>query len=95
MAGDVPYPTGYEAVRPWLKHVHFKDAEVDSQGNRRFAMHGQIDWAGQIRALADDGYDGYISIETHLRPKVSVARQELDMLRRLIEQSSLPSGGGV
>jgi sugar phosphate isomerase/epimerase len=87
MAGDTPYPDGYQAVRPWVRHVHFKDAEVDAQGQRRYAWPGQIDWAGQVQALARDGYEGYISIETHLRPKVKVAREELALLRRLIEQA--------
>ena len=87
MAGDTPYPDGYQAVRHLVKHVHFKDAEMDDRGNRQYVVHGQIDWAGQIKALASDGYEGYISIETHLRPKVQVARTELDLLRRLIEQA--------
>ncbi len=85
MAGDISYPDGYQAIRPWVRHIHFKDAEVDSQGRRRYALHGQIDWAGQIQALACDGYDGYISIETHLRPKVQAAREELARVRQLIE----------
>jgi sugar phosphate isomerase/epimerase len=90
MAGDSPYPDGYQAVQPWVRHVHFKDAEVDSQGQRRYVQYGQIDWAGQIQALALAGYEGYISVETHLRPKVKVAREELTLLRRLIEQAALP-----
>jgi sugar phosphate isomerase/epimerase len=89
MAGDMPYPDGYEAVRPWVKHVHFKDAEVDSQGRRRYTFQGQIDWAGQIQALARDGYKGYISLEPHLRPKVKVAREELALLRHLIQQAKV------
>jgi len=87
MAGDTPYPDGYQAVRHLVKHVHFKDAEIDDRGNRRYAVHGQIDWAGQIKALVSDGYKGHISVETHLRPKVKVAQTELDLLRRLIEQA--------
>ena len=89
MAGDTPYPNGYEAVKHLVRHVHFKDAEMDSQGNRRYTVHGQIDWAGQIKALMDDDYQGYISIETHLRPKVDVARQELALLRRLTERAAM------
>jgi sugar phosphate isomerase/epimerase len=89
MAGDIPYPDGYQAVRHWVKHVHFKDAEMDPHGQRRYAVLGQIDWAGQIQALADDDYQGYISVETHMRPKVKVARDELDRLRQLLEQATL------
>ena len=88
MAGDTPYPNGYEAVRHLVRHVHFKDAEVDSRGKRRYVVHGHIDWANQIKALVHDGYQGYISVETHLRPKVAVAKKELEMLRRLIEQAT-------
>lgn len=88
MAGETPYPDGYHAVRPWVKHVHFKDAELDSQAQRRYVLRGQIDWAGQIKALAADGYAGYISIETHLRPKVKAAREEVEIVRRLIKQAA-------
>lgn len=84
MAGDTPYPDGYQAVKPWVRHVHFKDAEIDQHGQRRYALHGQIDWAGQIQALARDGYTGYISVETHLRPKVKIACEEVAMLRQLV-----------
>lgn len=87
MAGDTPYPDGYEVVRPWVRHVHFKDAEIDSQGQRRYAVNGQIDWTGQIQALARDGYNGYISVESHMRPKVKVAQEELARLRQLIKQA--------
>jgi sugar phosphate isomerase/epimerase len=88
MAGDTPYPGGYQAVQSWVRHVHFKDAEVDRSGRRQFVLHGQIDWAGQIQALVVDGYEGYVSIETHLRPKVKVAREELTILRQLIGQAT-------
>lgn len=89
MAGDTPYPDGYQAVKSWVRHVHFKDAEIDRHGQRRYALHGQIDWAGQVQALARDSYTGYISVETHLRPKVQVARTELALLRQLIEATEV------
>jgi sugar phosphate isomerase/epimerase len=85
MAGDVPFPNGYQAVRPWVRHVHFKDAEIDDAGRRRYTLPGQIDWAGQIAALARDNYQGYISIETHLRPKVKMAWEGLVLLRQLVQ----------
>jgi sugar phosphate isomerase/epimerase len=87
-AGDCPYPDGYSAVRGLVRHVHFKDACRDPEsGEFRYTLDGQIDWAGQIMALASDGYSGFISIETHLRPKVDAARLSLKRLKRLIELS--------
>lgn len=65
--GEVPYPDGYEALdKSRLWHLHAKGAECDAgfQNCREtFADQGQIDLAGQFRALARDGYDGTISLE--------------------------------
>jgi len=83
-AGEEPYPVGYAAVRGLVQHVHFKDAHRDLLGQPQCVIEGQIDWDGQIRALFDDGYAGYISIETHVRPKVAAAHVELERLRGMI-----------
>jgi sugar phosphate isomerase/epimerase len=83
-ADDEPYPRGYQAVRGLLRHVHFKDARRGPDGALSYVAEGQAGWPDQIRALAADGYDGFISIETHLRPKVFAARAALERLRRLI-----------
>jgi sugar phosphate isomerase/epimerase len=83
-AGDEPFPAGYHAVRDLVRHVHFKDARRNADGTAAYVAKGEIDWAGQMRALAADGYDGFISVETHLRPKVGSARELLDRLRGLI-----------
>lgn len=84
-ACDQPYPHGYEEVRGLIRHVHFKDARREQLGEACYAVDGEIDWAGQLRALALDGYDGWISIETHMRPKVSAARTSLERLRSLLD----------
>ncbi len=83
-AGDTPFPTGYEFVRGLIRHVHFKDASRDASGVPYYTVRGEIDWAGQICALARDSYDGCISIETHERPKVAKARASLEYLRELL-----------
>ncbi|MBI3910947.1 MAG: sugar phosphate isomerase/epimerase [Armatimonadetes bacterium] len=70
MLGEIPYPNGYGAVRPYLQHVHVKDAIRDADGQRRWTIvgEGDIDYAGQFAALARDGYAGYVSLETHYQP---------------------------
>lgn len=88
-AGDTPFPTGYEAVKGIVEHVHFKDARRLPDGSAEFVIDGQIDWQGQISALVKDGYDGFISIETHQRPKIAAARASFERLKALIE-----AGGG-
>ncbi|MFV2043971.1 MAG: sugar phosphate isomerase/epimerase family protein [Anaerolineales bacterium] len=85
VAGDTPYPDGYSALRQHVRHVHFKDVKLDARGAYTYVLEGDIDWAGQIRALADDGYSGHISVETHMGPKISSAREMTRRLKQLIE----------
>lgn len=84
-AGDRPFPDGYRAVRGLVGHVHFKDARRLPDGSMEQAVEGEIDWAGQLRALAADGYTGFISVETHMRPKIASGRASLQRLRSLLQ----------
>ena len=83
-AGDKPFPEGYKKVRGLVRHVHFKDAVRGENGLVQQVVEGQIDWAGQIRALHEDGYAGFISVETHMRPKVQSGRASVQRLLALI-----------
>lgn len=84
---DRPYPDGYLEVKDHIRHVHYKDAGiVDIQsGQRGFVYDGAVDWQGQIGALLNDGYRGYMSIETHVKPKVEMAKCSLDRVRNWME----------
>lgn len=68
--GD-PYPSGYEAVRPHIVHVHIKDAEVvdESAGLTAWKCvgEGQVDYVPFFRTLAEDGYEGILCMEPHWR----------------------------
>ena len=72
--GETPFPDGYEAVKPYITHVHVKDARmVDTSDHGKQAEwcvmgEGAIDYAGQFAALKRDGYKGWISLETHYKP---------------------------
>ncbi|NLF66333.1 MAG: sugar phosphate isomerase/epimerase [Chloroflexi bacterium] len=83
-AGDHPYPDGYEAAQPYVRHVHFKDVRRLDDGSCRYAVDGEIDWRGQIAALRAGGYDGFISVETHMEPKVAAARRVTQRLQQLL-----------
>lgn len=83
---DRPYPDGYRAVRDLIRHVHYKDAATHPEtGQRGFVYDGVVDWRGQIKALLQDGYQGYLSIETHVRPKVEMARRSIERVRSYME----------
>lgn len=89
--GDVPYPAGYEAVRRFVRNVHFKDVIRHADGSWEIAAQGQVDWPGQIAALAADGYDGAIALEPHLSPSVAATRSALERLSNLLDAQKLPS----
>ena len=66
------YPVGYEAVRDRIVHVHLKDcAHNPATGKLEWVVlgAGEIDVRGQLRALAASDYAGYVSLETHYRPR--------------------------
>ena len=72
VSGGVPYPNGYEAVKPFICHVHVKDARVVDHGAGLTAWEavgrGEVDYVGQFAALRRDGYAGPLSLETHWHP---------------------------
>jgi sugar phosphate isomerase/epimerase len=68
---EIPYPDGYEAAKEHMIHFHLKDAKKDADGKPHWTLvgEGDIDYEGQFAALDRDGYTGYVSLETHWRPK--------------------------
>lgn len=72
VAGGDPARSGYAAVRPFAVAAHLKDARVVDRAAGLTAWapigQGEVDVAAQIRLLADDGFDGLASLETHWRP---------------------------
>jgi sugar phosphate isomerase/epimerase len=67
VAGENPFPEGYSLLpKDRIAHVHTKDCHMDGHtpvwgplGTRA------VDWKGQIAALEQDGYHGWLSLETH------------------------------
>jgi L-ribulose-5-phosphate 3-epimerase len=67
VSGENPFPEGYRQVPPGrIVHVHAKDCRVaDHKAQWLELGTGVVDWQGQVSALADDGFRGWISLETH------------------------------
>lgn len=67
LLGERPFPDGYAHLPPdRIVHVHAKDCTVQGR-TPTWGPLGEmaIDWKGQIAALSRDGYQGWISLETH------------------------------
>lgn len=94
MAGELPFPTGYEAIKDFIAHVHVKDAAVPAGALApawAVVGEGEIDWAGQLAALKRDGYAGWLSLETHYSghaTREASSRACLEGLQKLLAQTS-------
>ncbi len=61
---QTPYPDAYEALHPWLRYMHVKDALAD--GTVVAAGEGEAHWIDILQQLHADDYDGFFSLEPHL-----------------------------
>jgi L-ribulose-5-phosphate 3-epimerase len=89
--GGEAFPRGYETIKPWIVHVQLKDVKHLTDGTRasvRLGM-GDVDYLGQLKALERDGYQGYLSLETHWRIQHEIPR---DVVRQ--PKGSVFSAGG-
>jgi len=67
VAGEHPFPEGYSYLpKERIVHVHAKDCHIEA-GRPVWGPLGtrHVPWKEQIQALVNDGYRGFISLETH------------------------------
>jgi L-ribulose-5-phosphate 3-epimerase len=91
---EIPYPDGYARLpRGRIGHVHCKDASKSADAKRwEWAAMGRgvIDWAGQFRALKQDGYHRAVTLETHWKgggtPEES-SRQSFAGMKQLLQKA--------
>ncbi len=71
MDGEYAFPGGYNLLpKKRIAHCHCKDVVKNPTGSAAdwaVVGGGNVDWAGQFRALKADGYSHAISLETHWR----------------------------
>lgn len=63
--GVRPFTDAYAMLRPHLEYVQVKDAR-SATGEVVPAGHGDGEVVETVRALRDDGFDGFFSLEPHL-----------------------------
>lgn len=64
--GVRPFTDGYRPLRPHVEYVQVKDAHTTT-GEVVPAGRGDGELVETLRALRDDGFDGYFSLEPHLQ----------------------------
>nr|WP_024126071.1 sugar phosphate isomerase/epimerase family protein [Streptomyces sp. FR1]AHE38689.1 Hypothetical protein pFRL2_14 [Streptomyces sp. FR1] len=60
-----PFPREYEAGRGLIRHIHVKDPRGQDEYVR--LGDGDVPWTRILGRLREDGYDGWLSLETHWR----------------------------
>lgn len=63
--GVRPFTEAYATLRPYLDYVQVKDAHL-ATGEVVAAGRGDGEVVDTVRALREDGYDGFFSLEPHL-----------------------------
>jgi len=93
--GEIAFPDGYSKLPSGrIGHVHCKDVVKSAEGKSEWAPMGGgiVDWLGQFRALARDGYSGALSLETHWRLKGGTpeesSRQSMSGMKALLQKVS-------
>jgi sugar phosphate isomerase/epimerase len=67
VSGESPFPEGYRKLPvDRIGHVHAKDCFLEGH-KPQWGPLGccAIDWKGQVAALIEDGYRGWLGLETH------------------------------
>jgi sugar phosphate isomerase/epimerase len=90
--GKNPYPDEYNYVRGYIGHVHIKDYSR-TVGEYVVFGEGDVDFPKMLSALNADGFQGFLSVETHTRynrkqrlPIVASTREGVLRLRRLVAE---------
>ena len=70
MNGVAAYPDAYERIKDIVVHIHAKDAQRNAAGEAPnvYMGEGECGWPELFAALKREGYEGYVSLETHVDP---------------------------
>ena len=78
---------GFERVRRHVRHMHYHGINAPEFGGVEPGK--DFGWARKIAALKADGYNGNISVETHLKPRLERSEAVLAALRRVLKEAGV------
>lgn len=95
VAGDIPYPTGYELLpKDRIGHCGCKDLVRHPDGKHEWVPLGEgiVDWVGQLQALQHDDYRYGLSLEAHARgagAREQSTRISMEALRKMLTNAGM------
>ena len=84
--GQKVFPDAYDMMRPYVDYIHVKDAMAD--GSVVPAGMGEGNWKELVKALADSGYEGFLSLEPHLGEFQGLSNLENGDMMKGLEKST-------
>lgn len=91
--GVAPLPDDYAAIRDRVHHVHLKDAtHLGEPAEFTTIGDGIVGYEEQFRMLAEDGYEGVLSLENHYKVDGSAeeaTRRSAEAVRTLAARAGL------
>jgi sugar phosphate isomerase/epimerase len=93
---EEPSEQTWEALRPYVWHVHIKDARREADGRIRNVLpgEGQVDLGRALRLLTAAGYSGYLSFEWEKKWHPELADAEIAFPHTIRYLRSLLSAKG-
>lgn len=79
---------GFQRARKHIRHMHYHGINAPEFGGAEPGK--DLGWAPKIAALVkEDGYQGYISAETHLKPRLEKSEVTVAALRRVLAEAGV------
>lgn len=86
-SGETPYPDGWKAIREFVANMHIKDyRRVDGGYVGTLVGDGEIDYMGQLRALAQEKPLHHVTLETHVEPFLQNSRICAHRLQQMLRE---------
>ena len=81
----------FEALFPWIGHVHLEDIAPSREHNHLIAGHGAITFKNIFETMVQLGYSGHITLELYpyLDTPEEAGRESLQYLRPLFNETGL------
>lgn len=78
----------HNMLKAYIGNIHIKDVGYDKDKNPVFVPVGKgvVDYQSLIGMLLNDGYDSYITIETHCKPSHPAFIESLEYIKDLIKE---------
>lgn len=83
----------FKEYLPLIKHVHFKDASINNEWKKM--GEGDIDFAGCVQVLVDDGYKGWIMVEEETPEAQLNTTNVIADIGQYVEKNLMPIVKGV